>query len=650
MTLSTRDNLAGDTYTNNAGARATGVSLPVLANNASALVGAGSIGDYVWLDTNSDGIQDNDETGISGIVVNLLQADGSTAVKDLANPANDYQVTTSANGSYQFDNLLAGDYVLQFGLGDTEATVQGTGDQSRDSDIDAVGKTSVITLSESERRLNIDAGIVPFDNTRDVEDALVYVPFDEPCRIVNTSGSSASFDDTDRKTQSFLAWGSKEALDEQRDVDNVNQLGACLAIDGLKPSAMIANITVAAKVFKSRGNIVAYRNGRTPPASSLVNFFNNNIANSSVISLSPENDHHFTIQAKLFGQEKGNRRKANVVVDVLGYFYRHVDVADLIDRPDMTFVPLESPCRIVNTLGANSSINDSTRSIQSFLAWGSKEALDAQRDIDGSEALSACLPVEGLKPSALVANVTAVAKAFNARGNLVAFRNGRTPPKSSLVNFFSNNIANSSVIPLSSENEHHFDVEGRFFGNKTENRRQAHLIVDAIGYFYSHSALANTFNRPDMVYVPLDAPCRVVNTGGFAATFNKTTRKKQSFLAWGSKADLDAQRDKDGSEQLGACLPESKRIPAAMVANITVAAKAFKGRGNVVAYAHGRTLPDSSLVNFQENNIANASVISLSSDNLRHFDIEAKFFGNQAGNQHKANVIVDAIGYFYRRE
>jgi hypothetical protein len=57
----------------------------------------GAIGDFVWCDTNDDGVQDPGEPGIPGIVVNLSCADGSTA-----------STVTDANGLYLFSDVHTG--------------------------------------------------------------------------------------------------------------------------------------------------------------------------------------------------------------------------------------------------------------------------------------------------------------------------------------------------------------------------------------------------------------------------------------------------------------------------------------------------------------------------------------------------------------
>lgn len=69
----------------------------------------GSIGDYVWKDTDNDGVQDIDETGVSGVILHLYAAnpDGSPSGSLLKAD------TTDANGFYLFSGLALGDYVVQ---------------------------------------------------------------------------------------------------------------------------------------------------------------------------------------------------------------------------------------------------------------------------------------------------------------------------------------------------------------------------------------------------------------------------------------------------------------------------------------------------------------------------------------------------------
>ncbi|MBH0116753.1 DUF11 domain-containing protein [Salinibacterium sp. NG253] len=73
--------------------------------------GTASIGDYVWLDRNNDGVQDPTERGINGAQVQLtwFGEDG------VAGGGDDgvFLTTTDASGAYLFPNLLPGEYSVQ---------------------------------------------------------------------------------------------------------------------------------------------------------------------------------------------------------------------------------------------------------------------------------------------------------------------------------------------------------------------------------------------------------------------------------------------------------------------------------------------------------------------------------------------------------
>lgn len=88
-------------------------------NNQSidfGLVEPMSLGDYVWLDENLDGIQDGTEPGIDGIFVDLLVLDinGNPVQATDVNGDPVLQTTTAGGGAYQFDNLPPGDYIVRF--------------------------------------------------------------------------------------------------------------------------------------------------------------------------------------------------------------------------------------------------------------------------------------------------------------------------------------------------------------------------------------------------------------------------------------------------------------------------------------------------------------------------------------------------------
>ena len=63
-----------------------------------------ALGDFVWYDTNDNGIQDSGENGVSGVTVELEDTSGNILST----------TTTDANGAYHFTGLTPGQYEVQF--------------------------------------------------------------------------------------------------------------------------------------------------------------------------------------------------------------------------------------------------------------------------------------------------------------------------------------------------------------------------------------------------------------------------------------------------------------------------------------------------------------------------------------------------------
>lgn len=118
-----------------------------------SLVAKASLGDYVWLDANQNGIQDAGEAGVQGAQVELFDSGN--------NPLG--TTTTDVNGYYLFDNLDAGDYYVIFTrpIPLYQFTSQDQGaDDAKDSDANPLtGQTQVVSLSWGEDYRDLDAGI-----------------------------------------------------------------------------------------------------------------------------------------------------------------------------------------------------------------------------------------------------------------------------------------------------------------------------------------------------------------------------------------------------------------------------------------------------------------------------------------------------------
>ncbi len=69
-----------------------------------------SLGSFIWEDKNKDGIQDDGENGISGVVVELLDENGDVVKDEDGNPIT---TTTDSDGKYLFTNLKPATYKIR---------------------------------------------------------------------------------------------------------------------------------------------------------------------------------------------------------------------------------------------------------------------------------------------------------------------------------------------------------------------------------------------------------------------------------------------------------------------------------------------------------------------------------------------------------
>jgi uncharacterized repeat protein (TIGR01451 family)/fimbrial isopeptide formation D2 family protein len=168
-----------------------------------------SVGDYVWLDANRDGVQDPDEDPVPGVTVTLLDADGDEVAT----------TTTDADGLYLFDGLIPGDYSIVFS--DLPSGLSFTGqnagsDDAVDSDPDTDGSVS-FTLNQD--RLDIDAGLVRplvsigdyvwFDHNRNgIQDSAENPVEDVTVNLVDANGDVVATTTTD--ADGFYSFGDLE--------------------------------------------------------------------------------------------------------------------------------------------------------------------------------------------------------------------------------------------------------------------------------------------------------------------------------------------------------------------------------------------------------------------------------------------------------
>jgi large repetitive protein len=127
---------------------------------------AAALGDYVWVDANKNGVQDDGPTGLNGVYVRLFTpgADGVPGTPDDVPLAS--TVTSDgpggAPGWYRFPGLAPGSYFVCVSAPPTFTfTAQHVGSGASDSDANPTsGCTQVVTLSANQDYPDLDAGLI----------------------------------------------------------------------------------------------------------------------------------------------------------------------------------------------------------------------------------------------------------------------------------------------------------------------------------------------------------------------------------------------------------------------------------------------------------------------------------------------------------
>lgn len=158
----------GSTVSNNSNADVNGLSdaFQVCAGDYNMCLDAGirqstsgkaTIGDFVWVDKNLNGMQDAGEPGVPNVSVKLLNSAGTVVAT----------TTTNSSGIYMFSNIsisACGQYRVQFG---TPGQYSWTAKQvagstvTNNSNADANGLTDAFSVCPGDYNLCIDAGIIP---------------------------------------------------------------------------------------------------------------------------------------------------------------------------------------------------------------------------------------------------------------------------------------------------------------------------------------------------------------------------------------------------------------------------------------------------------------------------------------------------------
>lgn len=152
-------------------------AVTIVANTLNTTLDGGitstraSLGNYVWMDDDGDGVQDSGEPGVTGVTVSLyFDANGDGDYADAGEDMPVASMITDQNGGYLFTNLMPGNYQVEFSTipGGTTFTQRNTpGDNGDNTNSDAVpqtgntstGRTATIALSAGEVDLSVDAGL-----------------------------------------------------------------------------------------------------------------------------------------------------------------------------------------------------------------------------------------------------------------------------------------------------------------------------------------------------------------------------------------------------------------------------------------------------------------------------------------------------------
>lgn len=154
-----------------------------------------SLSGRVWFDANHNGIQDKGESSIIGAKVQLVKQYGDSTVIDINGNKVNPITTTSPDGSYEFTNLLPGNYVVKFTLPEgseyfgftytrkgsdssvdsdaipgepvTDRSVTENGSAETDNSASKNSYVGNISLSAGEDKKHIDAGAFKKDEPKD---------------------------------------------------------------------------------------------------------------------------------------------------------------------------------------------------------------------------------------------------------------------------------------------------------------------------------------------------------------------------------------------------------------------------------------------------------------------------------------------------
>lgn len=128
------------------------VCLALVSCTSNAGSGSAQIGNWIWEDSNANGIQDEGEQGIDSVEMSLLSSEGAVIA----------QATTNEDGVYSFTGVEEGDYRLSIDAPSQWliSEIDQGGDDELDSDFDPqTGTTGEFHVAAGQSLDTLDGGL-----------------------------------------------------------------------------------------------------------------------------------------------------------------------------------------------------------------------------------------------------------------------------------------------------------------------------------------------------------------------------------------------------------------------------------------------------------------------------------------------------------
>ncbi len=137
------------------------ITLNVTADQSGCGEEQNEVFGYVWKDTDGDGLQDNNESGIANVAVEVFDCSGILR----------YTALTNSEGIYTLIGFIPGNYIVNFdisGIGsDCEFTIINAGDDALDSDVIQNGSTVCTAINNITGDTQVDAGLIELSSLGD---------------------------------------------------------------------------------------------------------------------------------------------------------------------------------------------------------------------------------------------------------------------------------------------------------------------------------------------------------------------------------------------------------------------------------------------------------------------------------------------------